>query len=373
MLDCIRWIAAGSVVLGHLRALAFVDYAGMTNTGLMFRGLFFMAGFGHQAVLVFFVLSGYLVGGEVLATLQRGTFNGGRYAVNRSTRLYAVYVVALTLGGLFDWVGMHHFNANGLYTHQIRFVAFDFPVVQRLDLATLFGNLAFCQTLLTPTFGSNEPLWSLANEVWYYLMFPLMASALFGSGSPRRRVLVAAAFLCAAVFVRGPILLYFPIWLLGVVPRLLSRPIFRWPPVPAFAFCAVLVCARCGWLSPMGGFGQDLLIAVFFVLLINAIEFREPAPRPPRFAALHKALAGFSYSVYLLHWPLALLIVAIAQERFAYGLRMTRLDAGATAFLLALILGVYAFAYGVSVLTEKQTPAIRAWVLQRLHLPPRAG
>ena len=136
MLDCIRWIAAGSVVLGHLRALAFVDYAGMTNTGLMFRGLFFMAGFGHQAVLVFFVLSGYLVGGEVLATLQRGTFNGGRYAVNRSTRLYAVYVVALTLGGLFDWVGMHHFNANGLYTHQIRFVAFDFPVVQRLDLAT---------------------------------------------------------------------------------------------------------------------------------------------------------------------------------------------------------------------------------------------
>jgi peptidoglycan/LPS O-acetylase OafA/YrhL len=368
-----RWVAAAAVVFGHLRALAFVDYADMKNTGMIFRGLFFLAGFGHQAVVVFFVLSGYLVGGEVLAALQNGTFDVRRYAVQRSARLYAVYVVALAFGGLFDWVGIHQFNTNGLYSHHIRFVALDFPVVQRLDVATLLGNLAFCQKLITPTFGSNEPLWSLANEAWYYVMFPLLASALWGTGSARKRFLVAVAFLGTAGFVRGPILLYSSIWLLGLAPRFLPRAIIRWSQIPALAFCAMLVGVRCGWFARMSMFEKDLSVAIAFVLLMNSIEFRRAEPQRPRFAALHKALAGFSYSVYLLHWPFALLIVAITQQQFGYGLRMTRLDAGAAAFAVALILGAYGFAYGVAQFTEKQTPSIRAWVLRRLHMPVHAS
>jgi peptidoglycan/LPS O-acetylase OafA/YrhL len=41
---------------------------------------------------------------------------------------------------------------------------------------TFVGNLAFLQTIAVPIFGTNGPMWSLANEFWYYLIFPLAAS-----------------------------------------------------------------------------------------------------------------------------------------------------------------------------------------------------
>jgi hypothetical protein len=40
-------------------------------------------------------------------------------------------------------------------------------------------NAFFLQTIAGPTFGSNGPLWSLAYEWWYYVLFPLVLAALW--------------------------------------------------------------------------------------------------------------------------------------------------------------------------------------------------
>ena len=42
----------------------------------------------------------------------------------------------------------------------------------------LFSNIFFLQGIYTPTFGTDGALWSLANEFWYYLLFPLGLIAL---------------------------------------------------------------------------------------------------------------------------------------------------------------------------------------------------
>ena len=40
-------------------------------------------------------------------------------------------------------------------------------------------NAFFLQTIVGPTFGSNGPLWSLAYEWWYYVLFPLALGAVW--------------------------------------------------------------------------------------------------------------------------------------------------------------------------------------------------
>ena len=69
--------------------------------------------------------------------------------------------------------------------------------------------------MAVPCFGGNFLLWSLANETWYYVLFPLLVLRLYGK-STISRLASAAACLAIAVSVSGPIGSYFSLWLLGV-------------------------------------------------------------------------------------------------------------------------------------------------------------
>ena len=62
-LNFLRWLSALMVVIGHLRSFLFVEYNLVENKTVFIKLFYFITGFGHQAVIVFFVISGYLVGG----------------------------------------------------------------------------------------------------------------------------------------------------------------------------------------------------------------------------------------------------------------------------------------------------------------------
>ncbi len=355
-----RWFAAGVVVTFHLRGVVFTDYRSMHASGLLFRAFFFATGFGHEAVIIFFVLSGYLVGGEVLHSLQRGDFTARGYAVKRVSRLYSVYLAALVLGGLLDLTGVHHFNGTGVYTHGMDFPDVEYSTAARLNVPTALANVFFCQRLLAEPFGSNEPLWSLANEAWYYVMFPLLAYALLGSGT-RARLSCIAVLAVAAWFVRGEMLAYFSVWMLGLAPCLLTGPLIRRPWIPTLLMIGALTASRFWWFGYLSMLEQDLIVAASFVLFLNSYDYIA-APSTPRLAEFNRALAGFSYSIYLLHWPLALLIVAMVEQALGIGLRMTAFSWSALAFLAALVAAAYAYSWAVSLVTERNTPAVRRWL-----------
>jgi hypothetical protein len=59
------------------------------------------------------------------------------------------------------------------------------------------------------------PLWSLANETWYYVLFPLLM-ALFSVRNKAARVASGAAFVLLVALLPGELVGYFSIWLLGV-------------------------------------------------------------------------------------------------------------------------------------------------------------
>jgi peptidoglycan/LPS O-acetylase OafA/YrhL len=70
MLDLVRGLSALVVMAGHLRAFIFEDFGNLATPGPLSKIFYFITGLGHQAVMVFFVLSGYFVGGAVCKALR---------------------------------------------------------------------------------------------------------------------------------------------------------------------------------------------------------------------------------------------------------------------------------------------------------------
>src|SRR5258708_39112424 len=89
-LDLIRAVAACVVMIGHLRTLFFVDFRHLSHRSWPLEALYFFAGFGHQAVIVFFVLSGFLISSTVIRSHVLGKWSWRAFAINTATRVYVV-------------------------------------------------------------------------------------------------------------------------------------------------------------------------------------------------------------------------------------------------------------------------------------------
>jgi peptidoglycan/LPS O-acetylase OafA/YrhL len=61
-----RWSAALLVLVNHARHLILVDLEEVKQQTLFVKALYFVTGLGHEAVVIFFVISGFLVGGVTL-------------------------------------------------------------------------------------------------------------------------------------------------------------------------------------------------------------------------------------------------------------------------------------------------------------------
>lgn len=182
-LDLIRFLAAVVVFLVHARYERFTD--GWLES---------MKDYGNDAVMVFFVLSGFVI--AFCVDQREKTLTN--YLTSRMSRLYSVVVPALLITVLLDYIGSD-------IDPQIYTVAwFDRPVLGFL------ANLLFLNQLwfLNINAFSNAPFWSLGYEFWYYVIFGVLA---FTTGAKRVFILVAV------VFIIGPkIILLLPVWLMGV-------------------------------------------------------------------------------------------------------------------------------------------------------------
>ena len=148
-LDMTRSLAACLVVLEHLRGAYFVAYPDLhaDSKNPINAALFFVSRLGPEAVMVFFVLSGFLVGGSALVDLVDNRVRLRQYAVNRLSRMYTVLIPALVVGGIWDGLRYHLFH--------------DPPGGPHLDSGTFLANAAFLQGIATPAFGGNVPLFIL--------------------------------------------------------------------------------------------------------------------------------------------------------------------------------------------------------------------
>ena len=106
-LDLMRGGAAILVMLGHLRNLFLVSPAEVVSTaGVLVKFVYLISGFSHFAVMIFFALSGFLVGGSVIRGRMEGKWSWSAYFAMRLTRLWIVLIPALLLGAIWDHSGI---------------------------------------------------------------------------------------------------------------------------------------------------------------------------------------------------------------------------------------------------------------------------
>lgn len=363
-LDLMRGLAALMVLLWHWRNLYFVDFdpAGATWPARIF---YFLTGFGHEAVMVFFVLSGYFIGASVLKAVGAGRWSWKQYLLNRSTRLYVVLIPALVLGACWDSLGMALFGDRTFYSGDLARwgrVIIDFPVAERLTWPVGLGNALFLQDIHVPPFGSNGPLWSLSYEWWYYMLFPLLI-LLGAPGSLGRKAFQLALLVAIVALVGKKVLAYFAVWLLGAAlayagfgkrPPIQARPIVRALVLilGIGAFFAAATLSR-GHFLPLGLVG-DAVVGVGFTACLAAMLATLRPTGSRAYAAIAGSLAGMSYTLYLVHTPWL-----IFMHGAVGGGRRWPLDAPHLAAALAVLLATLAYAYMVAALTEKHTQRVR--------------
>ncbi len=357
-LDLSRWVAALLVLVGHVRNLGLADLPAVHRPGLAIKALYFFTGFGHQAVVVFFVISGYLVGGLTLERWRRDGADLRSYAIARFSRIYTVLVPALLLGLLFDWSGSHGFDASHLYAGGQSVLHVEALTDLRpadLALATFAGNLLGLQGITVPTYGSNGPLWSLAYEWWYYWLFALAAGAAL---LPRRRIALGLGAAGLAALLPPPMLLWGAIWLLGLALRHWTQST-RWRPhwsVGAVAFAAAMAWSRVVHPPLLAAqFGVDAVVGLSYATLVAGVA---RLPRPLPLQALHHRLADMSYTVYLTHFPALVFICALGAQAFGLPLR-AQPTPGALLNCAALVGVLLSWCALVASLTERHTQAIR--------------
>lgn len=199
-LDFVRFFAALLVVFGHAKLHAF----GQGKVGDPI--VFVTSAFPHLAVIIFFVISGYLVGGKLYSAGKEGF--GPKYLLDRATRIYTVALPMMVIGFAIMLIQQY------LYGHAFQLTGSDC----RATAADLAGSMLFIHGAFMPTPCFNGPFWSLIYEVFYYLFFFAVALALSTHGRTRYIAAAAAVVLgLYGLFEPQELYAYSTIWLVGMV------------------------------------------------------------------------------------------------------------------------------------------------------------
>ena len=298
-----------------------------------------LLGFGHQAVLVFFVLSGFVIHLRQAQRPDERAASGGwawlaSYARRRAIRIYVPLVFALTLTA-----------AVGLVGSRLAGEFFGQPVLDRVD-ATLVMNDNIgpvdALSILLPiggSFGSNGPLWSIQYEIWFYIAYVVVLFVLIDRFRiPLRWILtfsalaaltawlalvsgilrhqagfsvtqLAAWFSSSAAF----LIMYFPVWLAGaLLAELYSKGavIRHRKPLTIIGVIAATGGATAQIPTEVESrIPFDYVFALGAVLLMALALLRPPIDHPRgRLLGLSAYTANWSYSLYIVHFPIILLV-----------------------------------------------------------------
>lgn len=336
-LNLLRFMAALIVVIGHMNMLEFSDLG--IDIGK----------YGHTMVLLFFVISGYIIGRTTLD--QRPDIK--TYLINRASRIYVVALPCLVLcfAAILLIPGIEDANAQASAANHITLIL----------KSIFFLNQSWGYFQDPPL---NPPFWSLCYEVWYYIIF----AAFYYPNNIKLKILFGG-FSC---LVAGPaILALMPAWLCGLaLVHVKSVPVKRpWLVVASSVLVVILIVESqldtaikdhlativpAIWrLGASTRFITDYVLAICFgaiLLSAGALEISLNAS----IERILTNLAGFSFTLYLFHDP----ILRILQE--LTGWRHVTYTIHFMSFSAVVIL-----CWLISRATEAQTSAFRK-ILKRL-------
>ena len=294
---------------------------------------------------MFFVLSGFLVGGQLITRVEEGRFSVVDYAIDRTTRvlppLIAAVALTLLINSVFFGIAPNPLNA--------------------------LGNIVGLNGVLTPSLKNNAPLWSLAYEIWFYILAGAVSYSISRCLTFAAAISIAAGTLVFAVL-EARMLLY---WVVGALAVKFNTSGSRAVPLVAGLALAVLGAA-CSQLSMSSKSFANVTVfspqvaqamiccgvaIILPVLCDKAINLRL---QPTKWLA--SRLSGFSYTVYVVHYPLnSALDVYLPRANF--------LSANSVAFFAVRLIVCLLGSATLFWLVERNTPRFRGLLRQWLITP----
>lgn len=355
ILDHLRWLAAILVAFSHVRNHLIVDFSDVQSPGIFARLFYFAAGYGHVAVLIFFVISGFLVGGKLLELLSSPDISTGwrHFLVDRFTRIFIVLWPSLLVAGallLFIFTVAPHVS---LVTESNWDSGWKDSFTSDLSVRKWLLNALLFNELVVPTVFTDGVLWSLAYE-WTYYMLGLAVVLVI-----RRHWTVGSiAFLgyagllfVLALLNKPELLVAGGVWVMGILARIVSdrrllKGTILWLACLALV-SVVLVYAR---VHPL----HDYVIGAPIALMLAHARWHDWRMLP----GIGHWLSEFSYSLYTTHAPVIGFAMIIAQYMGGFPARMA-FGVSSVGWVLALLLGTLVFSKLFAMVTEENTAKVR--------------
>lgn len=349
-LDLLRLLAALAVYLFHVSYFAKVRIPVIGNLG-------------SEAVIVFFVLSGFLV---TAAGMRQPDLE--RFAQARLSRLWSVCLPALLLTLMIDLAGQY-ISLSSYHPMQPYSL---FKWIASMAINALFLNQIWNLNIYP---GTNGPFWSLSYEFWYYMIF---AACFYYRGLKRVIAVILAALIA------GPLILAaFPIWLLGTfIYFALRRGDGSGKRIGWILWLSSFVAAYAYWqfelnsvlrevfpeLAASAQWGVNFWPASYLIGLMIAVNIygfalmRETfLPMLEKFSGVIRVGAGLSFGLYLFHYPLMYFFKALLHASGVTGGHQFIIAMYALPFLVSMVLAFYAEKH-----KDMTTRALeRAWALLR--------
>ncbi|CAH0136687.1 MULTISPECIES: acyltransferase [unclassified Microbacterium] len=301
-LDGVRGMASLVVVIYHCSLVA-MPHLDETLSAWLTQSPVKLAFAGTEAVLVFFVLSGFVV---TLPVLREG-FSWIRYYPTRVLRLYlpvwGSVVLATALIALVPRDPASMPDGSWMQNAQASSVS--------------WGSFLDEALLLTKSYDINNVLWSLRWELIFSLALPLfvvLAVVL------RRHAMLAATAACALTVVGRIIdveaLVYLPVFMLGSLMAVRLDDLLAWvrrPRPRAFWPCVTTIALTlliASWLTrpfaePSSIVGRAMWgLAGIGAALVIVVAMGWPRLRAGLESPVPQWLGRTSYSLYLVHVPL---------------------------------------------------------------------
>lgn len=154
-IDGLRGGAAQLVLLGHIYSM--ILYPGHTT------------GLGDLGVIIFFILSGFLI---TYTSLIKKGYNFKRYFLDRFFRIFVPYIPAVILILIVDTYIFNYTAARDYLEHyNLKDFFATLTMLQQHPVGLFMDKLLGISEFKLATFGSGRPLWTVATEWWLYIMF----------------------------------------------------------------------------------------------------------------------------------------------------------------------------------------------------------
>lgn len=345
-LDLIRFIAAFLVVMCHFRGAFLPEFTNLPveqQNPLVFICYAFTR-LGHEAVLIFFVLSGYLVGGRAIEKIRQGNFDLRNYAIDRFVRIMLPLASALLLflpkeiicGNAIawkDWVGCL-FSLQGIWTG-----------------------------------ACIEPLWSLSYEVWFYILTGATFAVVCLVSRKSKVIGSIVLVICFLVFTRL-LTHYLLIWLLGAAAYVtMPKQINKWVLMGSIILLPVMITvlqltsgghvtsSLTAYLPTQNRYSLEVIYSVVCCILLQQIVLVKPKRKISyKLNSIGTRLAAFSYTLYLAH----VLVMRILEHYGAY--RAATLSVESISLYLIYTLIALVVCYGIYWCCERHTYTVKIWI-----------